>query len=709
MGGKMKQKKRCNIKKTLIPVCMLITLFCSTNSFVYGSQVSPITDEEDSPPIEVPQMELAAAVDEKAAEPEVAEPELRLEWKDEYVMPSVQTGSQKKTKAVAVPSQYDARESGVVTPVVDQGYYQICWAIAAAYMGESSLLSKGSRIGNPISAETLNLSERHLSYFFANTPVDPLSNTTGDYNQLQDYGGSTNYLWVGGNPIFTTFSLANWVGLAEEKTAPWSEIMENGETGMELNSDLGYQDAAHLQNAYWISTKDIDHIKKAIMEYGGAILPMNYEYQYFNSATNSFYRKTATADNHSVVLVGWNDHLAATAFGDDPNNRPSTDGAFLVKNTFGEAWGDQGYFWISYEDYALTKDVGGAVYIYDFVQSDNYDNNYQYDGSAGRYIGESGDKYINKISSGGSISNIFHVPEDAKASQQALRSVSFSTLNTNLNYQIQIYKNPKTYGDPRSGMPLLKTPQTGSTLYTGYYTIPLAEDCLLERGDSFAVVVTLSSQDNKDIIYCADYSYENGGWIRFVSATKPGQSYVLDGTWKDLHQFGAAARIKAFTDDIFHSYTIDAKVANDKGGTVSGSGEFQENKVVVLTAMAEEGYKFVNWMEEGVIVSDKSELSFAVKENRSLQAVFQKDEETKNSVIKENQETPSAITPTILNKTEKVTTLVQQNNVDSVRSKVYQTGDNNHTNIWLFLFGGSGIVLIGFILILSRQKHQKKE
>lgn len=58
------------------------------------------------------------------------------------------------------------------------------------------------------------------------------------------------------------------------------------------------------------------------------------------------------------------------------------------------------------------------------------------------------------------------------------------------------------------------------------------------------------------------------------------------------------------------------------GGTVSGAGAYAWDETCVLTAMANEGYAFDNWTENGEVVSTEAEYSFTVYGDRILVANF---------------------------------------------------------------------------------------
>ncbi|MFQ9152794.1 MAG: hypothetical protein ACLR6B_16195 [Blautia sp.] len=102
---------------------------------------------------------------------------------------------------------------------------------------------------------SVDLSELHLSYFFFHAPTDPLGNTKNDSVSLP--ATAANYLESGGNNLFTMFELASWAGAASETIAPY----ETASTVPSLNSSLAYEDTAHLQNARFVSTADLNSVK----------------------------------------------------------------------------------------------------------------------------------------------------------------------------------------------------------------------------------------------------------------------------------------------------------------------------------------------------------------------------------------------------------------------------------------------------------------
>ena len=91
--------------------------------------------------------------------------------------------------------------------------------------------------------------------------------------------------------------------------------------------------------------------------------------------------------------------------------------------------------------------------------------------------------------------------------------------------------------------------------------------------------------------------------------------------------------------------TITAVANPEEAGTVSGTGTYLKDMTVTLTATANEGYKFVNWTENGVINSTTAEYSFVIAKDRNLVANFEliNEEKTYNVTAIANPEEAGTI------------------------------------------------------------------
>ena len=74
---------------------------------------------------------------------------------------------------------------------------------------------------------------------------------------------------------------------------------------------------------------------------------------------------------------------------------------------------------------------------------------------------------------------------------------------------------------------------------------------------------------------------------------------------------------------VVSTYNITATANPIEGGTVDGADLYYQGETCTLIATANEGYNFINWMEDGVEVSTDAEYSFEVTNDRALVANFE--------------------------------------------------------------------------------------
>ncbi len=465
---------------------------------------------------------------------------------DDDSIPAVRAG-------VSIPSSYDARDNGQTTSVKNQDPWGSCWSFQTIAIAESAY--------KKIKGAEANLSEAHLVEFFYNDNSFNYSGLAGDRTiPLTDTKEDQ-----GGNGVFTTWGLARWNGVANEATHS-SMVYENAAANGTINiaDSYAFTDTMHLENAYWISSEDKNSIKRAIMEYGAAGMSYFYD-SWFDSYGNpywdgdtvyykSYYSYGEGGANHAVTVVGWDDNFPREYFKNTYDNfyfynqgedylLPEKNGAWLIKNSWGTEYGDAGYFWLSYEDVSLKN---ATVFAFDFDTADNYDNNYQYDGSSG----------VATYKSNGAAA-VYTV--DMGSNYQTLDAVGIGFASVNSAYTVKIYKDLTDLSNPTSGT--LMTTQTGKSSFQGYYTIELNESVALQKGDTFAVVV-----ETKGDVF-VDATYDNGNWIRFTTTENAGDTFYKSGSsWKDASYIGATMRVKAFTSnaaDIVENKVLDANMVAD--------------------------------------------------------------------------------------------------------------------------------------------------
>lgn len=461
--------------------------------------------------------------------------------------------------------------SPYITSIKNQNPYGTCWAHAAMASAEADLWKKG------LADSTIDLSEWQLAYFFYHTVEDPLGGTAGDSVTVVTDSSAEDYLDRGGNQQLATYRLATWQGVTQEADAPYSTVY-NDRTKT-LDDALAYgKDAYHLENAYWVSMKDRDIVKQLIMEYGACAASYYHDSAYFNSSSQwnrseplAEYKPTGTSTNHAITIVGWDDNYSKDNFG---TYKPSSNGAWLCKNSWGSNWSKDGLFYISYED---SPNLNGNAYFYDYGTGDNYDYNYQYDGGVGL--------------STYSVANAANVYTANSA--ETLKAVGFYTEDVQYTCTIKIYKN--CTGNPVSGT--LVSTQTATEPYAGFHTVVLDTPVDLNAGDTYSVVVyqTTSSGTPKVPI---DVSF-SWNWLTGVSSAKTGQSFISSSGsyWQDVSASGYNCRIKAYTDKRDTTTPADVKVSRITLSASTGLAltKGQTQKLTATVAPANATNKTVTW------------------------------------------------------------------------------------------------------------------
>ncbi|MCD4681894.1 MAG: T9SS type A sorting domain-containing protein [Bacteroidales bacterium] len=402
-----------------------------------------------------------------------------------------------------IPATFDLRDyngNNYVTSVKSQ-QGGTCWTHGTMASIEGNLLITGNwaaagEIGEP------DLAEYHLDWWngyndYFNADLDPpFNNGQGlEIHMGGDYRVSTAYFTRGDGavrdidgqsynnpPAFYDTSYHIYYPMVVE----WYVLGENFE-----NMDL-------------IKTKVMEEGVMAIcMCYSSSF--MNYEYEHYQPASS-------TQDpNHSISVIGWDDNRVV--------QEAPGDGAWLVKNSWGSGWGNNGYFWISYYDkHACQNPEMGAVSFQEVIYY-NYDYVYYYD-----YHGWRDTKFNTTEAF-----NAFIAESD-----DVLFSVSFFNAVDDMDFEVKIYDDfiSGTLQNEISSV-------SGHIDYIGLHTFDLNDPVDLEEGDDFFIYLELS---DGGIPYdrTSDVPVLLGGDAKVIvtSAANPEESYYWEnGAWEDFYYY----------------------------------------------------------------------------------------------------------------------------------------------------------------------------
>ena len=429
-------------------------------------------------------------------------------------------------RAAAYPSYYNAAQQGYVTSVKNQDPYGMCWAFAMASMLETSLLTQG--LG------TYDLSEEHLAYFLANRRNDPLGNTGGDMNNHfgTDDSGNVDY-HEGGNDLIASMFLSTWSGMTTEADVPLAtDATHTQKTGVIPSASKAYDAAAYLQNAYF-SDYSVNAMKQLLVANKSVTVMYNAQNTYYNASTAAYsYPRSTKSVNHVVTVVGWDDNYSAKNFKAASNVKG--DGAWIVKNSWGQNWGKDGYFYMSYEDKSVSELVSATA-----TNAPKYANNYFYDGTSG--LGSV------KMYAGEKFASVFRA-NAGNGRAEKLGEVTLTGKTAGASYAVQVYTNLKDAKDPTSGTPAYSSPVICTQSMAGVMTFTVPE-VLISQNSLYSVVVTNAGKDTVEYYVEADLDY---GWFKFDASILAGQSFIYypeDQTWMDAIEFypSITPRIKAHT------------------------------------------------------------------------------------------------------------------------------------------------------------------
>ncbi len=398
------------------------------------------------------------------------------------------------------PPAFDLRTERRVTPVRSQDSFSTCWIMAAMGSLESAVITS--------EGVARDFSENNLA------------------NHM-----STRLVYEGRAPSeLAAAYFARWEGPVFESSDPYPDPG---------GSPTFLRAVRHLQDILFLPQRgdplDNDAVKWAVTTYGGVDAAIDFrpgEASYWKRSTNSYYGLRDDVLNHHVVCVGWDDAYPKSSFA----STPPGDGAFLIKNSWGEDWGNKGYFWLSYYDASF----GDALAVFGGVEGvGNYDAVYQYDA-----LGRSGwiDALGRSADPGAAgDGSAWYASRFTCAGAGTVKAVSFYTPVPGAGYEVRVAGSPGGIaGAPVAG--------SGTVAVGGYHTVRLDEPVSVTTGRTFVVAVRVTTPGWADPV-----PVERSSDL-IAPRARAGQSYVsADGTtWADLTSLAGLAQanvcLKAFVD-----------------------------------------------------------------------------------------------------------------------------------------------------------------
>ncbi|NOR88488.1 MAG: hypothetical protein GQ527_12860, partial [Bacteroidales bacterium] len=112
-------------------------------------------------------------------------------------------------------------------------------------------------------------------------------------------------------------------------------------------------------------------------------------------------------------------------------------------------------------------------------------------------------------------------------------------------------------------------------------------------------------------------------------------SWTLDGEVVSIntsYSFVVTESVSLTANFQGEQYIISVSASPSNGGTVTGNGEYDYGDMATVTASPINNFDFVNWTENGTVVSYDAIYTFEVTSNRTLVAVFSEEYYTINAI-----------------------------------------------------------------------------
>ncbi len=209
------------------------------------------------------------------------------------------------------------RDKGKDSPVKYQGICGSCWAFTSAAVFETNYNIKNSQV--------LDISEQHI--------LDCATDKSGND------AGSCDGGWFGG-----VFDYLSKHSAQTETQSPYKG--KSGFCSSSGNNGFTVVKWGYIRRDAGIPS--VSEMKAAIAKYGAiaASVKVTPAFQAYKSGVfNERARVSSQRDvNHAITIVGWDDDKQA----------------YLVKNSWGPQWGDNGYIWVDYK----SNNIGfGAAWV----------------------------------------------------------------------------------------------------------------------------------------------------------------------------------------------------------------------------------------------------------------------------------------------------------------------------------------------------------
>lgn len=258
--------------------------------------------------------------------------------------------------------------------IKDQEQENLCWAFASLNSLETNLYLNGYKDEN---GQLWDYSEEHVNYcgIFG---TDCNGQKIVDDRDVYDGGNFVHFLIY--NMDNYPFFSGRGYGTVLEEEAPYGEDYYSQEGYNYLTSlyrrattcDFEFFAKIDKENGiiktsngnYEANEQNIkivrDAIKQHIVNDGSLYASIDSRKLAWSSDNSQIVlNSTSTVPDHAISIIGWDDNYSKENFPEEC--RPNSNGAYIAMNSWGDAYGINNIFYISYEDYLVEKEMSGVT------------------------------------------------------------------------------------------------------------------------------------------------------------------------------------------------------------------------------------------------------------------------------------------------------------------------------------------------------------
>ena len=263
-----------------------------------------------------------------------------------------------------IPSSFNLADK-INLKVEDQGEYSLCWDFASMN-----------------SLETFLALHENKEYDFSEIHADYITSKKLFARGIFSMGGTDFWRDIhdGGNfEIFRDY--LKLTGPVLEENLEYKEYEKEAyQNFIDMDSVVNVTETVDFpkipiyddEDEYSFETiKSYGNIIKSHMMENGSLYAVT-DSRTINEKNATQYCKNDCFPDHAVSIVGWDDNYSKDNFADQNGDKPKHDGAYIALNTWGDKWGNNGYFYISYEDVLVGSELSGIL-------STSKDNNLRID------------------------------------------------------------------------------------------------------------------------------------------------------------------------------------------------------------------------------------------------------------------------------------------------------------------------------------------